>query len=242
LTAPTYSQFYFFGDSLSDAGVMDSNASLPKSYNGIARKPIYTNPGHEGYNVWPYYVSKIFDQEAVYGPNNVNNGIGNDGSAVSGQLDGNNYAAGGAVTAGEGILFPGYSPPSVELQVQRFAKQHADDADLQKNVYFIWIGANDYLRLFMKFFKNPNTNLGEFTKDLLAVSQKGPDVIAEQIAALHALGTPGNNPKRFFVIELPRLTNTPIVRSMSQEYPILNNPIFKGVVDSLSNSFNKNLN
>jgi phospholipase/lecithinase/hemolysin len=240
-SAPVLGQFYFFGDSLSDAGVMDQNASLPKTEHGFARKPIYTNPAHQDYNVWPFYVSQIFAQDAVYGANNANSGIGDDGATVSGQLQGNNYAAGGAVTQGEGIVFPGYHPPSLVRQVERFEKQHGSDANLNENVYFVWVGANDYLRLFMNFLKNPNINLGEFTAELLSVSHKGPEVITAQIATLHKLGAEGNHPKRFFVIELPKLIDTPIVQGLLQQYPVLNNLIFKGVINSLSNSFNKNL-
>lgn len=238
---PASGQFYFFGDSLSDGGVMDNNNQLPAQYNQVNRKPIYTNPSYEGYGTWPYHLSETFGQLANYGPNNESSGIGNDGSSVSGKLSGNNYAAGGAVTKGAGIAFSNYSPPSLVTQVERFSKQHADDKNLDQNIYFIWVGSNDYMRQLMSTLANPNNVLGTIIEDLIAVNQNGPETIAQQIEALHQLGTDGDHPKKFYVILLPKISGTPITQSILKQIPLFDNPLIKGVINSLSQAFNKNL-
>lgn len=236
VTMPAYSQLYFFGDSLSDGGVMDNN-SVIKNLPGD-RKAIYTNPGRENYNVWPYYVAKAHGQENNYGPNN--NPLGNDhkdGSTVSGELNGNNYAAGGAVTHGKGVAFTGYQPPSLVVQIDRFKAQHQHDANLAENTYFIWVGANDFSTMFLPYISNPGSfDLEKLGKQLKTVEEDSPKFIGEQISRLQAMGA-----KKIYVLLVPHLSNTPLVQQLLTSVG-LNNIITRMMIDALStNPFNSRL-
>lgn len=193
-------QFYFFGDSTSDGGVMDNNPGIVTT-----KHHIYTNALHENDNVWPYYLSQVFNK--AYAVNNQ----ASTGDAVSGQLHGNNYAAGGAVSRGTGIGFEHYAPASLAEQVQQFTSEHANDENLNHNVYFIWIGANDYLSILAK---NPLLDLPDFLAllpKLGALPNQLSDEVMSQIQHLQAMGAAGHHPDKFVIINLPNFSQTPLL-------------------------------
>lgn len=192
------SNIIVFGDSLSDVGYQNNlpaDASLVKIPWPKGKEPTYTSNQYgtgdmqETGKVWSEDIAKYYDDKYkttrfigltktnnVDKPINVINMLQN--IAVSGDSNGENYAAGGATTKGTGIQIKVpisgkevvlYSPPSLKDQVCQYLDGKKDKDtnafiwDAQGNCqpqkkadpnaeYIIWAGANDLL----KFASNLN--------------------------------------------------------------------------------------
>jgi outer membrane lipase/esterase len=189
------SQIYFFGDSLSDSGVMNNAGSvIPKG-----QTPVYTTPrGH----TWAYYLGKTINKPVT--PNNlVRYSTQPHKNWVSGTLNGNDYAAGGAVTKGRGFgMAHHYSPASLTMQVTNFLAHHNPDKN-PNNVYFIWIGANDLLLDAKKYKKE--SKLKQFFKTIGTINRATTNISAN-IKRLHKAGA-----KNIFILNLPPLGASPLL-------------------------------
>lgn len=219
------SAVYFFGDSLSDSGYFDSIPSpvpLPAGKN-----PTFTTAG--GYP-WSQYVARDILGIALTDSttNNTTNAIiptppGSPPSLpTSGAKTGINYAAGGSTT-------DGYSPsignsPSLHLQVLNYLNSAPLRLD-PKAVYFIWSGANDFLRAIGTPVSSPLEQQILFFQ----TAQTAATNIASEVAALSARGA-----KRIVVLSLPNLGLTPLVQ--------LGNPSEAGTLKGISYTFNGMLN
>ncbi len=185
-------QIYFFGDSLSDTGYMNHS----KSYVPNGQSPVYTTPnGHPAV----YYVGQYFNQPTA--ANNLNPPPNN--PWVAGTLNGNDYAAGGAVTHGQGLGLPDfYNPPSLQQQISNFLaahqiKQHSN------NLYIVWVGANNILKA-LKEHQSDST-----IAKVLALKNaidKATNMIVKEVSTLHKAGA-----KHIIVLNLPPIGNTPFL-------------------------------
>lgn len=179
---------YIFGDSLSDAGYMDKSNPhfLPKD-----KSPTYTSlHGH----VWGYYLAQ--ELAVPFSANNINPPVHN--NWVSGNLTGNDYAAGGARAPGN-VLGYGYkndyNPPSLQWQLQQFLKQHNGKAPADA-IYFIWVGANDILVPALK---------KHAFKTLTSIHNSVRTIAAEVIVLQHA------GAKHIVVINIPPIGDSPLM-------------------------------
>ena len=209
LDPATISNIYIFGDSLSDDGYQNSNSAVP-----AGKEPTYTTPGG---HVWGYYLGQALKKPVQ--PNNLNPPAGN--ANVNPILDGNDYAAGGATTTGQGISIEGkYNPPSVAQQITNYLNQHNQRAD-PKALYIIWVGANNAFQAL---------NEGKTTQ-LPTIMDAAAQDIANQVAQLYRQGA-----KHVLVITLPDLSVIPLLAGAGYPKTILD------MLSRLSFSFNNSLN
>lgn len=179
-------QVYFFGDSLTDTGYMDNNSKILPT----GKKPIYTTPGG---HVWAYYLSKKLDVNCS--PNNLTPPPNN--TTVSGRLNGNDYAAGGARAPANvpGLsMLKGYNPPSFQTQLHNFLMQHHGRAP-SGALYFVWIGANDILA--PSFFKHSFHTLKSIQNSVV--------MTASLLKLLRQRGA-----KHIIVLNIPPVGGTPL--------------------------------
>ncbi|PHQ79237.1 MAG: hypothetical protein COB66_07255 [Coxiella sp. (in: Bacteria)] len=211
LKANEIDHIYYFGDSLFDTGYMDhSEGFLPDG-----QSPIYTTPhGH----VAPYYLSRAFNQPLQ----------ANDVDPLptppttpwtDGALTGNDYAAGGAVTSGEGIGFEHYRPPALDYQISHFLATHDPQAN-PNDVYFIWAGSNDILKTFLTYKSEPAKIISEMDKAIDA----GTDTLKNEVKILYDAGA-----RHIYVLNLPPMGDTPLMNKSA---------LFKTIGNQVSEQFN----
>lgn len=182
--AASFSNTYFFGDSLSDSGAyLGLNYDVP----GVGPVPITggrftTNPGQ----VWSELLASAYGQEAR--ANNPNNG-----TLVDPQT-GTNYSQGGArvnATPGfGGTGSPALGAQSVQQQIDNFIGDHGT-ADPHA-LYSVWAGANDIFAA----TANPATAGG-------VVSMAAMDLVARLVALKDA------GARYVIVPNLPNIGDTP---------------------------------
>ena len=133
--------------------------------------------------VWPQYLEQMYNikigvnnldkiidpnkKDTILGKTIFNMGVSGDHKLRDKTLgikykDGTNYAAGGAVTEGEGIgtkipigkkFYQLYGPPSLNQQIDQFEKDIAKNrhpAVTKNDVFIIWGGSNDVLKVYME--------------------------------------------------------------------------------------------
>lgn len=162
-SAASFSDAFFFGDSLSDTGNI-----LHLTGGAQPVSPYYTGRYSDG-PVWVEYLAA---------------GIGHADAAKASRTGGNNYAYGGALTAGGGI-------PSVLAQIGAFSSDHAV-AD-PNALYVLLAGGND-----MRAARSGNpANIG-------AAAVAATDNLKTAIGLLAGKGA-----KNILVANLPDLGKTP---------------------------------
>ena len=206
---------YYFGDSLFDGGYMNKSVNfLPDG-----RSPVYTSPhGH----TTPYYVSRAFNKPIQ--PNNQEPlSTAPSENWADGTLNGNNYAAGGAVTSGIGIGLAHYKPPALDYQISEFLKTH-NPHEHPNDVYVIWIGANDLSRTLLD---NKDKNFLEIVAAETKAIHDATETIKNQVARLSQAGA-----HDIFVLTLPPFGKVPLMNA---------NPLFEKVGNFVTQLFNAQL-
>ncbi|ELR98052.1 SGNH/GDSL hydrolase family protein [Gloeocapsa sp. PCC 73106] len=145
-------QVYFFGDSLTDTGnVFNFTGGFPDSFGGVFP---YEDGRFSNGNVWTDYFTEEFNLTVdpfIAGP-----GLNLD---LDDNNDGTNFAIGG-VDSGDGSGNVGPVPIGLEQQIDSFEVLVNDLSSqgevFNNDLYFLWIGANDYLR-FIENADDPST-------------------------------------------------------------------------------------
>lgn len=183
-----------FGDSLSDAGYLNL---LPRP---AGKSATYTNG-----KVWTQYLATNLLNQTIM-PNNINPIISpQDGGYADGKLNGTDYAAGGATTSGQGIIrWPGhYSPPSLQQQIKQFQVKNDDSGTINpKNLYIIWNGSNNLLRLYQQ---DDGSKL-KFFFSVFSTASQTVDSLVKQVKYLHSLGA-----QHIIVIDFPDQGMAPLL-------------------------------
>lgn len=141
--------FFFFGDSLTDSGYQNNNPTVIS----LGKTPQWTSPhGH----TWAYYFLQNYAHENLNAntalkPNNKDAAVYFHPvpSHIKPILDGNNFAAGGSVTSGHGILNnKEYKSPSLLNQIDYFVDTYAPNhsVTIADNEYLIWSGGNNLMK------------------------------------------------------------------------------------------------
>ena len=141
--------FFFFGDSLTDSGYQNNNPTV----KSLGKTPQWTSPhGH----TWAYYFLQNYAREnpetnTTLKPNNKDAAVyfHPAPSHINPILDGNNFAAGGSVTSGHGILNnKEYKSPSLLNQIDYFVDTYAPSHSvaISQHEYLIWSGGNNLMK------------------------------------------------------------------------------------------------
>lgn len=201
-----FDKLVVFGDSLSDMGYQDKLGPL------IHKSPLWTSPGGEA---WPFYLAHDLNLPTI----TVNNSTVplETNVYVSALGEGDDYAAGGAVTKGVGIGSSGYAPPSVHQQVLRYLTEHAKD-DQSERLFVLWAGANDVSMALAD--EDPATTA------IMAARQAADNVFADAIL-LRAHGA-----RHVVIVNLPDLGSTPLA---------LAQPALKPLLSAATDAFNMEL-
>lgn len=147
-------QVYLFGDSLTDTGnVFNFTGGFPDSLGGVFP---YEDGRFSNGNVWSDYFTEEFN--LTVDPFIVGSDLTSD-LDLDDNNDGTNFAIGG-VDSGDGSGNVGPVPIGLEQQIDTF-EILVNDLSSQGEVfnddlYFLWIGANDYLR-FIENADDPST-------------------------------------------------------------------------------------
>lgn len=180
-----FSQFFVFGDSLSDTGnaftATGGTIPVPTSSSG---QPAYSQGRFSNGPVWvDYFGQQIGKTPTPALPLQLNPSLGSQGGV--------NFASGGAQT-GVSSDFPGFQAniPGVVGQVGLFSQQPNLPVD-SNAIYSIFGGSNDY------FAGNINVSqvVGNLTSSIGSLAQK--------------------NAKNFLVFNLPDLGETPLAKAQN---------------------------
>ncbi len=181
--AANFSQFFVFGDSLSDTGntFTATGGRIPVATSSSGQ-PAYSQGRFSNGPIWvDYFGQQIGKQPTPFVPLQLNPSLGSTGGV--------NFALGGAQT-GISSDFPGFQAniPGVLGQVGLFSQQPNLPVD-SNAIYSIFGGANDY------FAGNTNVSqvVGNLTNSINLLAQK--------------------NAKNFLVFNLPDLGDTPFAKA-----------------------------
>lgn len=220
LAPAAISNIYIFGDSLSDAGFINNDPQVRAPNN------TFTTPGGL---VWSQQLGVDYGLPVTPNNNYAAYNLLHPTAQVElgdyvDQIEhGNDYAAGGAKTSGDGIGIPEhYTPPSINKQVASYLAQNTK-AD-PNALYIIWGGANNILDLLAQ---------GDIQASDYALASKtaATDIVSEikllkEAGAVHVL-----------VIGLPNLGDTAEVAMLSRLIPGI-----KALTEAVSVNFNIGLN
>lgn len=180
--AADFSQFFVFGDSLSDTGntftATRGTIPVPLSSSG---QPAYFQGRFSNGPIWvDDFGKQIGKTPTPFVPLQLNPGLGSQGGV--------NFALGGA-QSGISARFPGFQSdiPGVLGQVGLFSQQPNLPVD-SNAIYSIFGGGNDYIA--------GNTNVSQVVGNLAS----SIDLLAQK------------NAKNFLVLNLPDLGDTPFAR------------------------------
>jgi phospholipase/lecithinase/hemolysin len=196
ISLPYFSQYYFFGDSLTDMGNFwhnDDHGQPDPAYdtthcylNPNPNAPV-TNPSSQGGtnagNVWA---------------NNPAYGF----SASPSNSGGNDYAVAGNTTE---KVFNAQNLNDPTTQINKYLSDHHGQANSQA-LYVIWAGSNDLIHLI-----NPPSLTLTANTDPLAVIQEGMNNILAGIDRLYKAGA-----RNFLVLNLPDVSETPAVSNAAR--------------------------
>ncbi|MEO1430180.1 MAG: SGNH/GDSL hydrolase family protein [Cyanobacteria bacterium J06632_19] len=136
--ASNFSQFYVFGDSLSDTGnIFTATGGLENPETAIPPSPPYSQGRFSDGDIWVDFVGdEIGLTPTTFIPPQTN---------IS--TDGVNFSIGGSSSGLDNALAPGLSLPGVLGQVGLFTQNlQANNQKADPNgLYAVWGGANDYL-------------------------------------------------------------------------------------------------
>lgn len=221
-----------FGDSLSDAGYMDNLPILGKTDPAIdpnpSKKPIFTTPKGK---IWAQYLSELLLHKELT-TNNLNPIVSSTDAYASGTKQGFDYAAGGAVTEGEGVSrSPAhYEPPSVQQQIAAYVRQtgtvSVDGKSINvdpNSLYIISDGADNFLRDTELYARQP-------LRLLIALQNtavQAPEQLIQDVITLQNAGA-----KHIIILGLGDLGKAPLVSG---------NRLASGYLSAKSRTFNQNL-
>jgi outer membrane lipase/esterase len=216
-----------FGDSLSDSGYYDK---LPESYSdwptidgSIKKQPTFTTPQKLPTTRLQQLANSNKINSAI--PNNIGTPEYNiSHKSVTGKLNGNIYAAGGATTVCAGIegdygSHISYIPPPVGSssnkscpmnrynQIDSYLNQHDGKAN-SKDIYIIWAGANNAFML----LAGTDVNDKEARKKAVSGMQEAAKDVIEDVHLLQEKGA-----RKILVLALPDLKITPAMTENGTE-------------------------
>lgn len=196
-SASAFDKLVVFGDSLSDLGFQDHLGPV------IGESPLWTSPGGE---TWPFYLAHNLKIATITVNNSTTPNEKN--KFVSTLGAGNDYAAGGATTDGQGIGSTIYAPPSIHAQVNNYIEKHARDHKYQ-TLYILWGGAND---IFMAL--SASSSSADPAAVVMAAAKKAADNISDYAKLLKMHGA-----RHIIVVNLPDLGQTPLAQKQQAEQP-----------------------
>lgn len=208
--ASAFDKLVVFGDSLSDLGFQDHLGPY------IGKTAQWTTPGGK---TWPFYLSHDLKLSTITVNNTTSPNKSN--QFVSALGKGDDYAAGGAVTDGQGIGSASYVPPSIHQQVINYLNHHAYDD--QSNALFVLLGgANDIFEGLSA--DDPQTAV-------MTMAKQAADNISGDAHLLQVHGA-----KHVMVINLPDMGGTPFAQKQQSAQPGL-----PPLLSAASNEFNAEL-
>ena len=200
-----FSQIYIFGDSLSDIGVQNNNVGSNAGQVPIGKDPTWTTTtGH----IWPYYLAQDLGLSTPTPNNSDFDRSAGKNTFVTGLLDGNDYAAGGATTNGPGFeASKDYSPPSLLTQVSYYLNYSAPSGHADPDaLYIIWAGANN---MFSLLTKDAAASPQQQLQDLINCTQAAAKDILTAVTLLKRAGA-----THILYLNLPNLGITPLFSSL----------------------------
>jgi phospholipase/lecithinase/hemolysin len=190
-------ELVFFGDSITD------NGNLYSKLKFIPKSPPYYQGRFSNGPVWAEHLSNYFYQR--YGVRSVN------------------YAVGGA-TAIKRSVWDGFLPYYLKLEINSYLDSN-DKTDKANVLYFLWIGANDYM--------------SEKKQTVEALVQ---DVVDETLAQMKVLIDHGA--KNFVFMDLPDITAAPYAKNLKpaekerlKNISLLHHQKLAAAVDSLKKNY-----
>lgn len=227
---------YLFGDSLSDTGnVLNFTEDLPlpvPDFFPFPSEPLYAPGVFSNGDIWIDDLSEEFSfeidpfidgfdpatKEIIFNLSDTNDGI--------------NFAIGGA-DSGDGNV--GVVPLGLEQQIdvfELFAQTQGVEETFSDDLFFLWIGANDYLGFIQDDPSTPEvieTNFPEKEKDRRNAVIEVVDInIAGAIDEIMEAG--GNN---IVIFNLPDLDNIPLAQELDKKD--------RKALDKLTKKHNKRL-
>lgn len=165
--ASNFSQFYVFGDSLSDTGNLFNATNLLDPENAIPPSPPYAPGRFSNGDIWVDFVGdKIGLTPTTFIPPQTNI-----------PTDGVNFAVSGSSSGLNNALVPNPNLPGVLGQVGLFTQSlQANNQQADPNaLYTVWGGANDYL---FGGVTDPNQTVSNLSDAIEALTQAGAKNIA----------------------------------------------------------------
>lgn len=186
-SAPTISNIYVFGDSLSDPGNVFS-ASVLAAGTGLPPPPYFEGRFANGY-IWVDYLAEQlgFQLSPI--------------AQLQGQRTAVSFAYGGATSGVENVI--NTALPGLLQEIEQFKQFITPESTNPQTLYTLWIGANDYL---------PES----LPDSLDRINPQQPTQPIQNIdAAVRSLYTLGA--RHFLIANLPALGETPSARNLGQE-------------------------
>ncbi|MCD6048449.1 MAG: esterase [Gammaproteobacteria bacterium] len=197
LSLPYFSQYYFFGDSLSDMGNFTEGLPQTNCYlNFKPNAPVTNTVSQGGTNA-----GKVWADITAYGF-----------SASPSNNGGNDYAVAGNTTE---KVFNAQDLDDPTTQINKFLADHHGQANPQA-LYVIWAGSNDLIHLI-----NPPSLALTTSQDPRAVIQEGMNNIFAGIDRLYEAGA-----RNFLVLNLPDVSETPAVSNPTRQPDDSSTPAF----------------
>ena len=166
--ASNFSQFYVFGDSLSDTGnVFNATGGLENLESAFPPNPPYSEGRFSNGDIWVDFVGDeigLTPTQFIPTPANI-------------PTEGINFALGGSSSGLNNAFFPDLPLPGVLGQVGLFTQTlQANNQKADPNaLYTVWGGANDYL---FAGVTDPNQTVGNLSNAVGALTQAGAKNIA----------------------------------------------------------------
>lgn len=193
-----FDQAFFFGDSLSDTG------NISQITNGAFLPSPYVSGRFSNGNIWiDYLTDELSLDVGLFG-------------TVSNEQDGVNYAIGGATSGSDNL---GIIPLGLEQQVDAFellVESQSPGELVCDDLFFLWIGANDYFSFIQDDPTTPNKIETHFPKKGKETINAVLEVVDINIkgAVQDIIDAGGEN---IVLLNLPDLDQTPLGQSLSRE-------------------------
>ncbi len=166
--ASNFSQFYVFGDSLSDIGnIFNATGGLENPESAFPPSPPYSQGRFSNGDIWVDFVGDeigLTPTQFIPTPANI-------------PTEGINFALGGSSSGLNNAFFPDLPLPGVLGQVGSFTQTlQANNQKADSNaLYTVWGGANDYL---FAGVTDPNQTVSNLSNAVGALTQAGAKNIA----------------------------------------------------------------
>ncbi|MGB3757936.1 MAG: SGNH/GDSL hydrolase family protein [Rivularia sp. (in: cyanobacteria)] len=200
--ASNFSQFYVFGDSLSDTGnLFNATGGLLNPETAIPPSPPYSQGRFSNGDIWVNFVGDeigLTPTQFIPTPANI-------------PTEGINFAFGGSSSGLNNAFFPDLPLPGILGQVGSFTQTlQANNQKADSNaLYTVWGGANDYL---FAGVTDPNQTVSNLSNAVGALTQAG----AKNIAVFN-LPDLGQNPFAIANEISPQLTQLTLAHNAALE-------------------------